>query len=68
MSCNVEHIDEEELERYILKHACDEARIEEHLLVCHHCMDVLERLEDEIAVMKMALESSKTGKSARAGR
>jgi hypothetical protein len=51
------HISEEMLERFALKQLTDEqsAPIEDHLLVCHHCQDHLEQVDNYVQTMKLAL-------------
>jgi predicted anti-sigma-YlaC factor YlaD len=51
------HLSEDQLEAYAL-HRADEytaAAIEDHLLLCPFCRMALDRLEEEIEMMRLAL-------------
>jgi anti-sigma factor RsiW len=51
------HADPEVLEQFILGHLSPEkeARIEDHLMVCDHCREALERADQEVLLLKAAL-------------
>ena len=51
------HVGEEDLERYIMNRTMepDLTRIEEHLLICEHCQDACESLQQEIDRIRDAL-------------
>ena len=52
----VEHISEDDLERYAMRSlpARDSERLEEHLLICHRCQDRLRETDEYVAAMKAA--------------
>jgi anti-sigma factor RsiW len=52
----VEHISEDDLERYAMRSlpARDSERLEEHLLICHQCQDRLRETDAYVAAMKAA--------------
>lgn len=57
-----EHIDEELLERYVLKQPLEESlsnEIAEHLLFCSHCQDRYEEIERFRDVLRKAHRSTK---------
>jgi hypothetical protein len=51
----VNHISEENLERYCLGTGDNAAAIEEHLLWCHECQDEYVEIEAFIDAMRVAL-------------
>jgi len=56
----VEHISEDLLELYSLGRLEEPqlAPVEEHLLVCHECLDRVQRIDEFVAAMKAALRMS----------
>ena len=51
------HIDDDDLERYVLDRQSEEraAAIEEHLLVCEECQDRLAQTDQRVQAMRAAL-------------
>ena len=56
----MEHISEDLLELYSLGRLEEPqlAPVEEHLLVCHECLDRVQRIDEFVAAMKAALRMS----------
>lgn len=65
-----EHPSEETLERYLFGSLLDQEieRVEEHLLVCHSCIDTAEQLLSFVQSLRSTLRPRERTKSRAAGR
>jgi hypothetical protein len=64
------HPDEETLERYLFgsRLECGAEQVEEHLLVCHLCIDAAEQLLSFAQSLRSTLKPKRVGRARAAGR
>ena len=65
-----EHPDDDSLERYLGGSLGEEEaqRIEEHLLICHACVEKAEKLQKYLETMRQATARKSNAKAARRGK